>query len=183
MTYEQRREQKNQEARDSAAAGTPTGAGAADGPEGLDHPQRPDRPVGVGETGNAAGPAPAPAETQLPAKPDHAPDAAAGRPPGHTAPSGPARLIPQEESDKLNQRLQDALGTFVDEPRHSVEEAAGVLEEATKHVTRALSERPRALRASWGGDSSTSATAGSDTEDLRLALQNYREVTEQLLRI
>lgn len=107
--------------------------------------------------------------------------------PGRTPEATPAqtpRLIPQSESDKLNVRLQEALSTFVDGPRRSVEEAADVLEEAVERLTTALSERPRALRDSWdakGGKSDGSTAA--DTEDLRLALRSYREVTERLLRI
>lgn len=100
------------------------------------------------------------------------------------------RLLPQEESDKLAHRLQEALGGFVDGPRRSVEEAAGVLEEATEHITRVLDERRRSMRAGWDGKAGkdgkagTDASAdGSDTEDLRLALRNYREVTERLLKI
>ncbi|MFJ4919450.1 hypothetical protein [Streptomyces sp. NPDC088725] len=100
------------------------------------------------------------------------------------------RLIPQHESDELTHRLQEALTTFVDEPRHSVEEAAGVLEEAAKRLSTVLAERPRSLRASWDGNAKTGSgdKAGakegtSDTENLRLALQSYREVTERLLRV
>jgi hypothetical protein len=99
------------------------------------------------------------------------------------------RLLPQEESDKLAHRLQEALGSFVDGPRRSVEEAAGVLEEATEHITRVLAERRRTMRAGWDGKAGKDAKAGadgsdgSDTEDLRLALRSYREVTERLLEI
>lgn len=118
-------------------------------------------------------------------------DHKAGATTGATADStADTRLLPQEESDKLAHRLQEALGGFVDGPRRSVEEAAGVLEEATEHITRVLDERRRSMRAGWDGKAGkdgktgTDASAdGSDTEDLRLALRNYREVTERLLKI
>ncbi|MET9480586.1 hypothetical protein [Streptomyces sp. NPDC006638] len=93
-----------------------------------------------------------------------------------------ARFFPQDESDKLNQRLQDALSSFVDGPRRSVEEAAGVLEETAERLSKVLAERPRSLRADWD-TSGQGDNGGKDTEDLRLALQSYREVTERLLRI
>ncbi|MET9557728.1 hypothetical protein [Streptomyces sp. NPDC006645] len=112
-------------------------------------------------------------------------ETAPGRAP-ETAPPQAPRLIPQDESDKLNLRLQEALSTFIDGPRRSVEEAADVLEEATKRLTAALAERPRALRDSWDTDGTgggKSSAGAADTEDLRLALRSYREVTERLLRI
>ncbi|MFE4172510.1 hypothetical protein ACFRR7_10675 [Streptomyces sp. NPDC056909] len=104
------------------------------------------------------------------------------------------RLLSQDESERLALRLQDALSTFVDEPRRSVEEAAGVLDEAAERLTTALAERPRSLRAQWEGgepgagkrttDSVKDGAADvSDTEKLRLTLQSYREFTERLLRI
>ncbi|WP_329068654.1 hypothetical protein [Streptomyces sp. NBC_01429] len=97
-----------------------------------------------------------------------------------------ARLIPQGESDRLAERLQNALSTFVDGPRHSVEEAADVLEEAAGQLTKALADRPRSLRAGWDGPgdgAGNGAADGSHTEELRLALQSYREMTERLLRV
>ncbi|GAA1169866.1 hypothetical protein GCM10009654_28960 [Streptomyces hebeiensis] len=98
-----------------------------------------------------------------------------------TARRSEPRLFPEGESDQLALRLQEALHHFVDGPRRSVEEAAGVLEEATERLTHALAERPRTLRAGWdnGGD----GAAPADTERLRVALQSYREVTERLLRV
>lgn len=107
------------------------------------------------------------------------------RPAGRRRPRRPQapRLIPQDECDKLNLRLQEALSTFIDGPRRSVEEAADVLEDAAKRLTAALAERPRALRDSWDANGDRSDKSGADTEDLRLVLRSYREVTERLLRI
>ncbi|MFG2170765.1 hypothetical protein ACGFMO_05145 [Streptomyces niveus] len=130
-----------------------------------------------------------------PARPTVRPATSAPTAPGRTPEATPAqapRLIPQDECDKLNLRLQEALSTFIDGPRRSVEEAADVLEDAAKRLTAALAERPRALRDSWdpngnGSDTSATGTTGTagnaDTEDLRLVLRSYREVTERLLRI
>ncbi|EST22420.1 hypothetical protein [Streptomyces niveus] len=109
-------------------------------------------------------------------------ETAPGRAPEATPAQAP-RLIPQDECDKLNLRLQEALSTFIDGPRRSVEEAADVLEDAAKRLTAALAERPRALRDSWDAHGGGSGGPTADTEDLRLVLRSYREVTERLLRI
>ncbi|WP_327323312.1 hypothetical protein OG735_12930 [Streptomyces sp. NBC_01210] len=92
------------------------------------------------------------------------------------------QLIPQDERDKLTLRLQQSLGGFVDGPRHAVEEAAAVLEDTADRITIALTERRQALRADWDGGNER-RPAEADTEELRVALRAYREVTERLLRI
>ncbi|MDJ0343660.1 hypothetical protein QMK19_22785 [Streptomyces sp. H10-C2] len=78
----------------------------------------------------------------------------------------------------LGERLQRAIGAFVDEPRKSVEEADAVLEQATRQLTEKLAERRRILRSAWHDDD-----AKADTEELRLALMHYRDLTQQLLSI
>ncbi|MFG3167041.1 hypothetical protein [Streptomyces sp. NPDC048200] len=92
------------------------------------------------------------------------------------------RLLPGDEYDKFSERMRHAVGGFVDGPEASVEEADHVLEELASRFTEAVSQRRRSLRTSWqsGGEGKASA---SDTEKLRLALQDYREMTERLLHI
>lgn len=108
--------------------------------------------------------------------------------PGHPEPSpqqGPhpaVQLISPEERDKLTLRLHQSLTGFVDGPRHAVEEAAAVLDETVKRITAALTERSHSLRADWQG-AGEGRSAESDTEELRVALRAYREVTERLLRL
>ncbi|MFF7048790.1 hypothetical protein ACFY94_10575 [Streptomyces griseorubiginosus] len=94
-----------------------------------------------------------------------------------------ARLLPHEESDKLSTRLQHAVAGFVDEPRSAVEEADHVLEEVAARFADAVKERRRTLRNSWqAGDGGQGKGGGAgDTEQLRLALRDYRELTERLL--
>ncbi|WP_338898512.1 hypothetical protein WBG99_25410 [Streptomyces sp. TG1A-60] len=91
-------------------------------------------------------------------------------------------LLPHDECDKLDLRLQHAVGEFVDGPRSAVEEADQVLEEVAARVTDAVSQRRRTLRASWQ-TTADDRPASSDTEQLRLALRDYRELTERLLRL
>ncbi|MGW1671613.1 hypothetical protein [Streptomyces sp. NPDC002324] len=95
--------------------------------------------------------------------------------------SGGADLLPHDETDKLTTRLQHAVGGFVDEPRSAVEEADHVLEEVTARFTDAMTQRRRTLRTSW--ETTADDRGSTDTEQLRLALRDYRELTERLLRL
>ncbi|MFI6402930.1 hypothetical protein [Streptomyces sp. NPDC050548] len=88
-------------------------------------------------------------------------------------------LLPHDESDKFSLRLQHAVTGFVDEPRSAVEEAAHVLEEVADRLTQAVTKRRDTLHSSWESKGSDD----SDTEQLRLALRDYRELTERLLHI
>lgn len=90
------------------------------------------------------------------------------------------QLIPQDERDKLTLRLQQSLGGFVDGPRHAVQEAAAVLDDTADRITATLAERRQSLRAGWHGEGDGDA---AETEELRVALRAYREVTERLLRL
>lgn len=83
------------------------------------------------------------------------------------------RLLPHDECDKLELRLRHAVSGFVDGPRDSVEEADHVVEEIAGQFTEALTRRRRTLRMSWQD--------GEDTEQLRLALRDYRNLAERLL--
>ncbi|CAL9431935.1 hypothetical protein [Streptomyces sp. enrichment culture] len=89
-------------------------------------------------------------------------------------------LLAREECDRFERQLQHALAEFVDEPRHAVEEADRTLEELAARFTDAVTRRRRTLRMSW---QSTDAPGGAadDTEQLRLALRDYRELAERLL--
>jgi hypothetical protein len=94
--------------------------------------------------------------------------------------NGDGALLSHDECDKYSLRLQHAVGGFVDGPRASVEEADHVLEELTTEFTDAMTRRRRTLRTTWqaAGEGDT-----ADTEKLRLALRDYREVTERLLHL
>ncbi|MEV8591676.1 hypothetical protein [Streptomyces sp. NPDC052012] len=95
------------------------------------------------------------------------------------------RLLPRDDGDKLAAQLQHAVAGFVDTPRDAVREADQVLQELTERVTHAVTERRRTLRRSWQsadtGEGGT--TAATDTEQLRLALRDYRELAEKLLHV
>ncbi|MFJ4538069.1 hypothetical protein ACIP39_19195 [Streptomyces tibetensis] len=96
-----------------------------------------------------------------------------------------AHLLAHEECDKLGSQLHHAVAGFVDGPRAAVEEADHVLEEIAARFTEAVTQRRRTLRHSWqsveGGESRSVSSA--DTEQLRLALKDYRELAEKLLHV
>jgi hypothetical protein len=96
-----------------------------------------------------------------------------------------AHLFPHDESDKLGSQLQHAVAGFVDGPRASVEEADHVLEEIAARFTEAVTQRRRTLRHSWQSVESGEGkpVSSADTEQLRLALKDYRELAERLLHV
>ncbi len=96
-----------------------------------------------------------------------------------------AHLFPHDESDKLGSQLQHAVAGFVDGPRASVEEADHVLEEIAARFTEAVTQRRRTLRHSWQSLESGEGkpVSSADTEQLRLALKDYRELAERLLHV
>ncbi|WP_374227351.1 hypothetical protein [Streptomyces sp. AC512_CC834] len=97
---------------------------------------------------------------------------------------GESGLLPRDEWDKLGQRLHHAVAGFVDAPRASVEEADRVLEEITARFTDAVTHRRRTLRTSWQDvPEEDSGAPSTDTEQLRLALRDYRELADRLMRL
>jgi hypothetical protein len=82
-----------------------------------------------------------------------------------------------DDLERLSRRMERAVGGFVDDPRRAVREADAVLEEATSRLTRLLEERRSTLRGSWHGDNGER----TGTEELRVALTKYRDMTRQLL--
>ncbi|MFF7444711.1 MULTISPECIES: hypothetical protein [unclassified Streptomyces] len=93
------------------------------------------------------------------------------------------RLLPHDEIDKLSLRLQHAVAGFVDGPRTAVEEADHVMEEIASRLTDALTHRRRTLRTSWQQDGAGKNADAGDTEQLRLALRDYRELADRLLHL
>ncbi|MGW3245358.1 hypothetical protein [Streptomyces sp. NPDC001070] len=177
------------------AAGRPTGwsrPGTADAPEPC---ERTARPEGIEKAEGARGTGtPAPAARTERSEQRERPDLAersarsgtSGRP-ARRAQDGPvpapgAPPAVNGAADKLQQRLQHAVGGFVDEPRHSVEEADEVLGEATDRLIEELRSRRRELRSDWQGGEQ-GKHGGGDTEKLRVALQGYRDLVDRVLRV
>ncbi|MBD9731878.1 hypothetical protein IGX29_08600 [Streptomyces sp. H28] len=140
-----------------AAPDTGTGTGTA--------------PFDDGRTGMGSGPGPGSGAGH-----GHTPD------PRHGS-GGP--LLPHDDLDALTAQLQHAVTGFVDAPREAVEEADQVLQDLTARFTEAVTERRRTLRRSWQTTDGApdTAAAATDTEQLRLALRDYRELAERLLHV
>lgn len=87
-------------------------------------------------------------------------------------------LLPSDERDKAQLRIQHAVASFVDDPRSAVEEAASAVDALAERVMETLGQRRGTLRASW-----QDASGGAATEDQRMALRAYRRLAERLLSL
>lgn len=113
-----------------------------------------------------------------------APDPAA---PGPVAPDlvedGPRpgrSLFAPAEQEAFAARIQQAVTAFVEDPHRAVRDADATFEEVVADLGAALAERGRRLRS---GQDGSGADSGPDTEELRIALQHYRDLTERLVRL
>ncbi|MFE4667085.1 hypothetical protein ACFRI7_22760 [Streptomyces sp. NPDC056716] len=91
---------------------------------------------------------------------------------------GPEPLIPAAERDKTAVRLGHALNTFDESPLQALEEAESAYDEATAHLVAALAERRRVLRAAWEEQNPEASSA-----EFRIALRQYRELTQRVLHL
>ena len=109
------------------------------------------------------------------------------------------------DADELRTSWPRIQAAFVDDPREAVADAAGLVEHAAQALTSALRQRQRQLRAMWDRDGMPdgveyadsggtapgaaapdgdrqAAADGPDTEQLRLLIQRYRRLFDQLSR-
>ncbi|MFD4021594.1 hypothetical protein [Streptomyces sp. SH5] len=134
-------------------------------------------------------PAPAPrtvtGKETAPVAPDPvAPDPVAPHPvasaPGEGGPHPGRPLFAPAERDAFAARIQQAVTGFVEDPHRAVRDADATFEEVVADLGTALAERGRRLRS---GKDGSGADSGADTEELRIALQHYRDLTERLVRL
>ncbi|MFF4709802.1 hypothetical protein ACFY2V_00075 [Streptomyces eurythermus] len=97
-------------------------------------------------------------------------------PSGHGSP-----LIAREEVEEWQRRMREVVQGFVDQPKGAVERADRTVEEIAARFSEAVTRRRRTLRMSWEGAEERESGAETDTEQLRLALRDYRELAERLL--
>ena len=88
-----------------------------------------------------------------------------------------AALFADAERNDLRSRWNEIQSEFVDEPRHSVEQADGLVAQTIKRLAEQFADARTKLEEQWsrGGDVST--------EDLRVALQRYRSFFDRLLAV
>jgi hypothetical protein len=97
--------------------------------------------------------------------------------PAAAADGGPGRESPAA-TDSANgagpaRRWPDIQAMFVDDPRASVEQAAGLVDDCVEALVVFVKERQHALLSDWQG-------TGTDTEQLRTVLQRYRTFWSRL---
>jgi len=87
----------------------------------------------------------------------------------------PTPLLVADETHTFRSRWDSIQTGFVDEPRHSVEQADGLVAEVMKRLAETFAEERSKLEGQWSRGDNVS------TEDLRLALQRYRSFFDRLL--
>jgi hypothetical protein len=89
--------------------------------------------------------------------------------------AGEDLLLPPDQRKLFTDEWSGIQTQFVDQPRHSVEQADALVVDVTQRVVAGLSREPERLEARWehGDDVST--------EDLRLALTRYRSYFDRLI--
>ena len=136
------------------------------------------------------------------------PQAADGAAAGHKAGIEPSAGLDGpllSDADELRTSWPRIQAAFVDDPREAVADAAGLVEHAAQALTSAVRQRQRQLRAVWDRDGMPdgveyadsggtapgaaapdgdrqAAADGPDTEQLRLLIQRYRRLFDQLSR-
>ncbi|MFI1360786.1 hypothetical protein ACH4TV_45540 [Streptomyces sp. NPDC020898] len=108
-------------------------------------------------------------------------DQSAGRAPRRS--TGPEPLVGAAERDEIVGRLGRAINHFAETPREALEEAEGAYDDAVAHLVNALAERRTLLRAGWQGLPGQDQGSGTQADELRLALRQYREITQRLLHL
>jgi hypothetical protein len=131
--------------------------------------------------------APVPLPTAEPPWPAALPHEADGTRPG--APVEAESLLGDEVAG-LRGRWQRLQAGFVDDPELAVGDAADLIEQTAQALVGALRQQQRALRVMWERGPADDAVAGegepaprpADTEHLRLMMQRYRTLFNQLCR-
>jgi hypothetical protein len=135
--------------------------------------------------------------TALDARPT--PAASPVSPQSPEAAQAPGALAPPQAPDEpllgdvvgLRDRWQRVQAGFVDDPQQAVGDAADLIEQTAQALVGALRQRQRTLRVMWERgpaddsafeDGEPGARAASDTEHLRLMMQRYRALFNQLCR-
>jgi hypothetical protein len=86
-----------------------------------------------------------------------------------------APLFAGAESETFRSRWTEIQTGFVDEPRHAVEEADGLVAEVVQRLVQTFADERTKLEQQCGKGDDVS------TEDLRVSLQRYRSFFERLL--
>jgi hypothetical protein len=105
-----------------------------------------------------------------------------------TEPVQPASAVPAETStdqalfadhelSDLQSRWANVQAAFVDDPKDSVQQADGLVNDVVEKITSSFSQARSQLEEQW------SRGEDASTEDLRVALTRYREFFQRLLTV
>jgi hypothetical protein len=86
-----------------------------------------------------------------------------------------ASLFPPAEADRFRDQWVQTQGQFVDQPREAVEQADHLVADLMQKLATQFSETRADLERRWDGQEDVS------TEDLRVAMTQYRSFFERLL--
>ncbi|MFF4614756.1 hypothetical protein [Nonomuraea jabiensis] len=103
------------------------------------------------------------------------PETEPGEVPAHAAPHDV--VLFDQDPDQVQARWRDLQASFVDDPGEAVRRADGLVGEVVEALTSSLTTRTNGLRDRWKD------TEAADTEQMRLALRDYRNVLERLLAL
>jgi hypothetical protein len=103
-------------------------------------------------------------------EPEAAPDEREGAPADDTGP-----LLPERQGSEYMSRWEAIQVTFVDDPRHAVEEADALVATVMQQLADGFAHEREGLEGQWSRGEDVS------TEDLRVALQRYRSFFRRLL--
>ena len=181
----------------------PTFTARASGPEVTPVPEQAPAPDEAAETDDTVPTAPVLGpDDGITAEPDEAPYAGPASPadpaPAHADPpwARPLTTVADQDepllsdADGFRLRWQRAQAGFIDDPREAVGDAADLIEQTAQALVGALRQRQRELRVLWerglAADTALADDAadvpGADTEHLRLMMQRYRALFNQLCR-
>ncbi len=88
-----------------------------------------------------------------------------------------APLFEQEATEKFRTRWLAIQSKFVDDPSDSVKQADDLVADVIQNITRNFADRRGSLEKQWNSGGKTS------TEDLRIALKQYRSFFDRLLTL
>ena len=86
-------------------------------------------------------------------------------------------LFADHELSDLQSRWANVQASFVDDPKDSVQQADGLVNDVVEQITTSFSQARSQLEEQW------SRGEDASTEDLRVALTRYREFFQRLLTV
>ena len=93
------------------------------------------------------------------------------------ADEGATLLFDSGDAERYRSRWTEIQTGFVDDPRHTVEQADGLVAEVMKRLAEVFADERSGLEQQW------SRGEDVDTESLRVALRRYRSFFDRLLAV